>query len=409
MNKALTFIFITVLIDVTGLGIIIPVLPNLIQELSGLSLSEASQYSGWMASAYSVMLFFCAPIIGGLSDQFGRRPVLLFSLFAFGIDYIIQGCATGIGWLFVGRILAGMSGASFSSAAAYISDVSPADKKTQNFGLIGAAFGLGFIIGPALGALLGQFGLRTPFFGSAFLALLNFIFGFFVLPESLPKENRRAFSLQRANPIGTLRVLFKYDFLRSFVVILFLAYLAHYSLQSAWSFYTIKKFNWDHTMVGYSLAAVGLCMAIVQGGLTRILIPKFGAIRSIYFGMTMAMLGYLAYAFAPTGWSMFIIMFPFALSGISGPSIQGIISNQVPSDAQGELQGGLTSLMSLTAIVGPLLMTNLFAYFTSQNSPIYFPGAPFFMSFCLITLAYILMLKPLKQYQVSNQKNNTEH
>ena len=367
MKKAFVFIFLTVLIDVTGLGIIIPVMPDLIKHLTGGDLSEASFYSGWMSASYSVMLFVFAPVMGALSDQYGRRPVLLLSLLGFGLDYIIQGFAPNIVWLFAGRILAGITGASYTTAAAYISDMSEPEKKAQNFGLIGAAFGLGFIIGPLLGGVLGQFGFRVPFFGSAVLALANVVFGLFILPESLKPENRRDFSWKRANPIGTFKVLTKYSVLRSFILILFLVYLAHYSLQSTWAFYTMEKFKWDAVHVGYSLAFVGLMMAIVQGGLSRILIPKIGPVNSIYFGMAMAIFGYFAYAFAPSGIFMYLIMVPFSLSGIAGPSIQGLVANQVPPNAQGELQGGLTSLMSITAIFGPLLMTFLFNYFPKQK------------------------------------------
>ena len=258
MKKAFIFIFITVLLDVIGLGIIIPILPELIMSITGKNLNEASSISGWLMSSYSIMLFLCAPIIGGISDQLGRRPVLLVTLLVFGLDYLIQGFAPTIEWLFIGRIIAGITGASFSVASSFIADLSEPDKKAQNFGLIGAAFGLGFIIGPLLGSLLGQYGPRVPFFASAFLALLNFTFGYFVLPESLSKENRRPFSILRANPFGTLKVLIKYPILKDFVLILFMVYLAHYSLQSTWSFYTIHKFKWDHTMIGYSLAFVAL-------------------------------------------------------------------------------------------------------------------------------------------------------
>lgn len=398
MNKAFVFIFLTVLIDVTGLGIIIPILPELIRELTGKSLSDASSYAGWMAMAYSMMMFLCAPVMGGLSDQFGRRPVLMLSLFGFGLDYLLQGFAPDIYWLFAGRMLAGITGASFSTAAAFISDLSTPDKKAQNFGMIGAAFGLGFIVGPLLGAFLGTFGTRIPFFGAAALAFANLLFGFFTLPESLKKENRRSFSWKRANPVGTFRVLVRYPVLRNFIAVLFLIYLAHYSLQSTWPFYTMHKFSWDHTQVGLSLAFVGLMMAIVQGGLTRILIPRLGPVRSIYIGMSVALVSYLSYAFASDGYQMYLIMFFFSLSGIAGPSIQGMVANQVPADAQGELQGGMTSLMSVTAIIGPLLMTQLFHWGTRPGQSFQFPGAPFLMAFFLLLVSLILVRKPVLVY-----------
>lgn len=401
MQKSFVFIFITVLIDVIGLGIIIPILPDLIMNLTNTDLATASKYSGWMAACYAVMLFVCAPIMGALSDQYGRRPILLISLFFFGLDYVLQGFAPSLSWLFVGRIIAGITGASFSTASAFISDLSTPDKKAQNFGIIGAAFGLGFIIGPMLGGILGNYGLRVPFFGSAILAGVNLIFGYFILPESLKKENRRVFDWRRANPIGTLQVLTKYSVLKSFLLILVLVYIAHYSLQSTWSFYTMYKFKWDHKMVGYSLAFVGLMMAIVQGGLTRIIIPRLGQNKSIYLGLVLASTGYLAYAFAPNGWSMYVIMIPFSISGISGPSIQGLIANQVPANGQGELQGGMTALMCLTSIIGPLIMTKLFNSCTEVNAFVFFPGAPFFMAFLLTGIALFLTVKLL-----SNPLNN---
>ncbi len=397
--KALTFIFLTVLIDVTGLGIIIPVLPQLIQQISHLGLSDASKLAGLMGSSFSLMLFFFAPIMGGLSDKYGRRPVLLLSLFGFGLDYVLQGFAPSITWLFIGRILAGITGSSFSTAASYIADVSHPDKKAQNFGLIGAAFGLGFIIGPAIGALLGNYGLRVPFFGAAILALCNLTFGFFVLPESLKPENRRPFEWKRANPFGTLKVLTQYPILRGFILTLFLVYVAHYSLQSTWSFYTMEKFHWDAKMIGISLSVVGIMAAIVQGGMTRILIPKLGNKKSILIGLVLAMTGYLAFSFAPAGWYMFAITVPFSFSGLAGPAIQGLVSNQVPRNAQGELQGGMTGLMGVTAIIGPLMMTNLFSYFTGKSAIIYFPGISFFVACILVLTGIIFVLKTLAQIE----------
>lgn len=401
MSRALTFIFITVLIDIIGLGIIIPVLPQLIQELTGETLGAASSISGWMSFVFSSALFFCAPILGGLSDRYGRRPVLLFSLFGFGIDYILQAYAPSIFWLFVGRFLAGVTGSSFTTATSYIADVSPPDKKAQNFGLIGAAFGLGFIVGPSLGALLGQYGTRIPFFAAAFLAFSNLIFGYFVLPESLAQANRRAFDWRRANPLGTFKVLFKYPVFKIFLLTLFLIYIAHYALQSTWSFYCIGKFGWDAKMIGISLAVVGLMVAIVQGGLTRIIIPRLGSKKSIYTGLIISMLGYIAFAFASEGWMMFAITIPFAFGGLTSPTVQGLISNQVPVNAQGELQAGITGLMSLSAIIGPLIMTGLFSYFTRLHAKIYFPGAPFLVAGLLVFAGILLILKPLSKLESS--------
>lgn len=396
-NSALLFIFITLLIDVTGIGIIIPVFPKLITELIHGDLSQASLYGGWLTFAYSVMQFIFSPILGGLSDQYGRRPVLLASLFGFGIDYIFLGFAPSIGWLFVGRLIAGVLGASFTTAGAYIADVSPPEKRAQNFGLIGAAFGLGFIIGPMLGGLLGQYGARVPFFVSAGLALLNWLYGYFVLPESLLPENRRPFDWKRANPIGSLRHLRKYPIIFGLVIPLVLIYIAGYATQSTWTYFTMEKFGWDEKWVGYSLAFVGVMAALVQGGLTRTIIPRLGNTKSIYWGLSAYGISFFMYAFANQGWMLFAITILAALGGIATPALQAIMSNEVPANEQGELRGALTSLMSLTAVVGPVMMTSLFAYFTTSAAPVIFPGAPFAMGGVLTLLSLVLVKQILSR------------
>ncbi|MBB3841282.1 DHA1 family tetracycline resistance protein-like MFS transporter [Runella defluvii] len=396
-NSALLFIFITLLIDVTGIGIIIPVFPKLITELIHGDLSQASLYGGWLTFAYSVMQFIFSPILGGLSDQYGRRPVLLASLFGFGIDYIFLGFAPSIGWLFVGRLIAGVLGASFTTAGAYIADVSPPEKRAQNFGLIGAAFGLGFIIGPMLGGLLGQYGARVPFFVSAGLALLNWLYGYFVLPESLLPENRRPFDWKRANPVGSLRHLKKYPIIFGLVIPLVLIYIAGYATQSTWTYFTMERFGWDEKWVGYSLAFVGVMAALVQGGLTRTIIPRLGNTKSIYWGLSAYGISFFMYAFANQGWMLFAITILAALGGIATPALQAIMSNEVPANEQGELRGALTSLMSLTAVVGPVMMTSLFAYFTTSAAPIIFPGAPFAMGGVLTLLSLVLVKQILSR------------
>lgn len=395
---ALGFIFITLLIDVTGLGIIIPVLPKLITELIHGNLSVASEYGGWLTFAYAIMQFLFAPVLGNLSDRFGRRPVLLFSLLGFGIDYIFLAFAPTIGWLFLGRVIAGITGASFTTASAYIADISEPEKRAQNFGLIGAAFGLGFIIGPVAGGLLGQFGSRVPFIAAAVLSLLNALYGFFVLPESLAKEHRRKFEWKRANPIGSLLQLKKYPAISGLIISLILIYIAGHSVQSTWSYYTMEKLGWNEAWVGYSLGFVGLTVAIVQGWLIRLLIPKLGQNNSVYLGLLLNSLGLLLFAFASNSWMMFAFIVPYSLGGIAGPALQGIISGNVPPSEQGELQGALTSLMSATSIVGPPLMTTIFAKFTQPSAPIVFPGAPFILGavFVLVStwLAYKSLHKP---------------
>lgn len=382
MNRkaAMGFIFITLLIDVTGFGVIIPVMPQLIEQLLGVDdISKASQYGGWLTFAYAFMQFLFAPVLGNLSDKYGRRPVLLFSLFGFGIDYLLLSFAPTIAWLFLGRLIAGVTGASFTTASAYIADISTPENRAQNFGMIGAAFGLGFIIGPLLGGLLGELGPRVPFIVAACLALMNWLYGYFVLPESLDKEHRRPFEWKRANPLGSLLQLRKYPAVGGLIGSFVLIYLAAHAVQSNWSFFNIERFKWTPKMIGISLGVIGVLVAAVQGGLVRVVNPRLGNERSVYIGLGLYALGLLLFAFASQSWMMFVFLIPYCLGGIAGPALQSIISGHVPTNEQGELQGALTSLMSATSIVGPLMMTNLFAYFTHKEAPVYFPGASFLL------------------------------
>lgn len=396
-NNALLFIFITVLVDVIGLGIIIPIVPKLIENLTGLGINEASKYGGWLLFSFAMMQFIFSPILGGLSDRFGRRPILLLSLFGLGLDYVFHAFAPTIAWLFVGRIIAGIMGASFSTATAYIADISSPEKRAQNFGLIGAAFGLGFIIGPVIGGISSKWGTNVPFLIAAGLTLLNVMYGFFVLPESLSKDHRRAFDWKRANPISSLLNLKKYPIVSGLVISLVLTFIASHAVQSNWSFYTIYKFNWTPEIVGYSLAVVGVLVAFVQGFLIRKIIPRLGEVKSIYLGMSFSALGLLLFGLASESWMMFAFLIPYCLGGIAGPSIQGVISSQVPANEQGELQGALTSLMSLCGVFGPLLMTNLFAFATAKDSVFHAPGAPFFLASCLTLISFYLSYRTLSR------------
>jgi DHA1 family tetracycline resistance protein-like MFS transporter len=401
-NNALIFIFITILVDVIGLGIIIPVVPKLIEKLTGEGLSEASRYGGWLMFAFAIMQFAFSPIMGGLSDKFGRRPVLLLSLVGLGLDYIFHAFAPTIGWLFVGRLIAGVFGASFTTATAYIADISTPEKRAQNFGLIGAAFGLGFIIGPVIGGLAGDaWGPQAPFIVAAALTLLNVIYGYFVLPESLDKTQRREFDWKRANPIGSLMHLRKYPVVSGLVISLVLISVAAHAVQSNWAYYTMFKFNWDAKMVGYSLAVVGMLIATVQGGLIRIIIPKIGQSRSVYLGITLYAVGLLLFGAASASWMMFAFLVPYCLGGVAGPALQGIISSQVPANEQGELQGALTSLISVTSIIGPVLMNTIFAYFTAKDAPVYMPGASFYLAAILTILSLFFSYKTLSTRFVS--------
>jgi len=396
-EAALGFIFVTLLIDITGLGIIIPVLPKLIETLIHGNLSDASRYAGLLTLAYAVMQFLFAPVLGNLSDKYGRRPVLLGSLTGFGIDYLFLAFAPSIGWLFVGRAIAGITGASYTTASAYIADVSTPEKRAQNFGMIGIAFGLGFIIGPVIGGVLGKYSTQLPFLAAAGLALLNALYGFFVLPESLDEAHRRRFELRRANPIGSLKQLNKYPTVLGLAASLFLVYFAAQSVQSVWTFYTMSKFGWNEAWVGYSLGFVGLTIAAVQGGLIRVAIPKLGQERSIWVGLLFYAIGLLLFAIATKGWMMFAFMIPYALGGIAGPALQGVMTHQVPPNEQGELQGALTSLASLSAIFGPWVMTYLFYKFTKTGAPFYFPGAPFILGSVLMLLSVLLAVRSFKR------------
>jgi DHA1 family tetracycline resistance protein-like MFS transporter len=378
MNKrapAMGFIFVTLLIDVIGFGIIIPVLPNLIQSMTGGSVSHAAVVGGWLLAAYAITQFLCAPIVGGLSDRFGRRPVLLAALFGFTIDYLFLAYAPTIGWLFVGRIVAGLMGASFTTAGAYIADISTPENRAQNFGMMGATFGLGFIIGPLIGGLLGDLGPRVPFLVTAGLTALNFIYGFLVLPESLKPENRRNFEWKRANPLGTMISVMRYKGVAGLFAALSLLSVAAHAVQSNWAYYTIEKFQWTPTLIGMSLAVVGIVFAVVQGGLIRVVIPRLGQQRSVYLGLLLYSAGFILYAVATESWMMFAITVVYCMGGIAGPALQSIISSEVPPNAQGELQAAFAGLMSICSVFGPLLMNGIFAYFVSDGAPVYFPGS----------------------------------
>lgn len=402
-NASLVFIFITILVDVIGLGVIIPVIPSLIEELSGQGLSEASRIGGWLLFAYAIMQFVFAPILGELSDRFGRRPVLLIALFGLGIDYLFHAVAPTIGWLFVGRIIAGISGASFTVATAYVADISEPEKKAQNFGMIGAAFGLGFIIGPVIGGLASQWGIRVPFLVAAALALLNFLYGYFILPESLDKANRRTYEWKRANPIGSLFHLKRYPLVLGLIIAFFFTYIAGHAVQSTWSYYTMFRFDWNEQMVGYSLGAVGVLIVVVQGGLIRLIVPRIGERNAIIMGFVLWGVGLVLFGLASQGWMMFAFLLPYCLGGIASPTIQGMISNQVPANEQGELQGALTSLISISSIIGPVMMTNTFYFFSREDAAIFLPGAPFFLGAAFILLGLVLAVLALGKLRASGK------
>ncbi|HEX4648218.1 MAG TPA: TCR/Tet family MFS transporter [Steroidobacteraceae bacterium] len=394
---AFVFVFVAVLVDSIGFGIILPVLPRLIMQLTGVGVDRAAVYGGWLSFVYALMQFFCAPVLGNLSDRFGRRPVLLFALLALGCDYLIMGFAPALAWLFAGRLIAGAAGASWTPAYAYVADISTPERRAQNFGLVGAAFGIGFIVGPAVGGLLGGFGPRAPFFTAGVFALANATFGYFALPESLPQRLRRPFDWARANPIGTLLQILKYPAVSRLLAALFLWQIGHQVLPSTWAFYTISKFHWTSAEVGWSLAYVGLLMAVAQGALTRVLIPRLGGERrAAAAGLAAAFIAYVGYAFASEGWVMYVVGLTTFVFALSYPSMNALASQQVPANAQGELQGAVAGLYSLSSIVGPPLMTQVFGHFSDRSAGLYFPGAAFLTAALLTAGCALLFARALR-------------
>jgi len=394
---ALLFIFILVLVDSIGFGIILPVLPRLIMQLTGVGIDRAARYGGWLSFVFALMQFFCAPVLGNLSDALGRRPVLLFAVLVLGVDYLIMGMAPVIAWLFIGRALAGVAGASFTPAYAYVADITPPERRAQSFGLMGAAFGIGFILGPAIGGLLGTLGPRAPFLTAGIIALANATLGYFALPESLAPEKRRPFHWVRANPLGTLTQMRRYPVVLLTLGALFLWQTAHQVLPSTWAFYTISKFHWTSSQVGYSLAFVGLVMAVAQGALTRVLIPWLGGERrAAIAGMGAALLAYIGYALATEGWMMYVVGLSTFLFALTYPSMNAIASRQIPANAQGELQGAVASLYSLSAIIGPPLMTQILSRFSEPKGKVYVPGAAFLAAGVLTIGCAVLFLRALR-------------
>jgi DHA1 family tetracycline resistance protein-like MFS transporter len=397
-KPALAFIFITILIDVLGFGLLIPIGPRLVQKLQGGDIADAAHSVGLLMATYALMSFVFAPIWGSLSDSFGRRPIILLALFGSGIDYLAQAMAPNLTWLFITRALNGFTGASFSVAGAYIADVTPPEKRAAGFGLMGAAFGLGFIIGPLLGGFLGKIDIHYPFYAAASLTLLNWLYGLFILPESLAPANRRPFSWARANPIATLSILLRTPLVTGLAGALVLLNFAQFGLQSVWVLYTQKRYQWDEVATGASLATVGVTAALVQGGLARKLIPMLGEVRSLLIGLSIATLAYIGYGLATQGWMIYVIIACASIGGIAGPALQAILSKSIPANEQGGLQGGLNSLGSLVQIGAPLAATSLFAYFISPKAPIEIPGAPFLLSSVLCLLALLLAVYLFNRY-----------
>ena len=394
-TPGLAFIFVTLLIDVLGFGLLIPILPRFVAMLSHGGISAGARDYGWLLSLFGAMQFLFSPLLGALSDRYGRRPVLLLSLFFTGVDYVIMAMAPSLIWLYVGRTLSGITGASFTTASAYIADVSPPEKRAQNFGLTGAAFGIGFILGPALGGGLGEWGARVPFWAAAGLSFANFLYGWLILPESLKPENRRRFELREANPIGAFAVLGKYPLVWGLAGTMAASNLALQCLASTWVLWATERFGWGARENGLSLGAFGAVSLLFQAGLARYLLPRLGEKRAVVIGLAVGMAEYAGYGLATAGWMVYAIMLAAGLSYLVGQAAQGLMSRQVGEDAQGTLQGALASLNSLTGIAGPILATSLFAYFTRPQAPVHLPGISFFMASALDAISLVLAVRAL--------------
>ena len=396
-KHALIFVTITVFLDTMGFGIIMPIMPEYLTHLVGIDLSEASAISGYLMVSFAVTNFLFSPLLGGLSDSYGRRPILMVSLFFYGVSYLIAGFATALWVLFIGRFLTGVTSATYATASALIADVSPPEERAQNFGLLGLAFGLGFIFGPTIGGLIGAWDLRAPFFVAAALAFINSAYGFFFLQETLGKDTRRVFELKRANPLGALKQIKRYPILLGMIIGVFIFSIGHHDYPDNWNFNAIEKFSRTPFEIGLSMGFVGLLAAIVQGVLIRIVFPKFGSVRCATFGLFCAATAYLGIAFATDTLSVYAWCLVSAFAGLSGPAITSIMSNQLPQNEQGELQGVMASAMSLASIIGPLLMTQTFTYFTSPRAPIYLPGSAFIIAAILTVVALAIFLQQVRK------------
>lgn len=397
---AISFIFITLFLDILGIGLVIPVLPKLVEQFRGGNVPEASTLVGQLSAVYALMQFVFSPVLGALSDQYGRRPVILVSLLGAGLDYFLMAWAPTVGWFFLGRAISGLAGANMTAATAYIADISPPEKRSANFGIIGAAFGLGFIAGPLIGGILGEFSLRLPFVAAGGVTLANGLYGYFVLPESLGMDVRRKFSWKRANPFGSLHGLTTRPVVLGLATTLFLVNLGQFGVHNTWVLYTGYRFAWKPIHVGISLAVVGVTAAVVQGGLSRILLPAIGERRALNWGLLLNAVTLGLYGLATRGWMIYAIL-PFgAMSGLGPQAAQGIVSRSVGPDEQGSVQGALAGLNSVAAFVAPLVATHLFGYFIGPSAPVHLPGIPFFLGALLVTAGLIVAVVTLQRYPV---------
>ncbi len=403
-QPALGFIFVTLMLIVLGFGILIPVLPGLVEQFEGGSVAEGSRYYGWLLEVFALMQFVAAPVLGALSDRYGRRRVLLIALAGSAIDYVIMGMAPTIGWLFVGRVISGLTAGALATVNAYVADVTPPERRAHAFGMMGAAFGLGFVIGPVVGGAVGYFGvkyvpaigLRLPFFLAAGCVGLNWLYGAFVLPESLPPERRRAFSWARANPVGSLMVLRQMPGVFSLAGTYFLYWLAFVMMQSVWVLYTGYRYNWDTLQVSLSLGVAGLTSAIVQGMLARRLLGRMGERRGLVVGLTIIAVAYVGYGLASHGWMIYALICGAAIGGISGPAIQALITRHVPGDQQGSVQGTLSGLSSVAGFISPVVATRSFAACITPGARWPLPGVAFFEAAALIFIGVALAVRTFR-------------
>jgi MFS transporter, DHA1 family, tetracycline resistance protein len=403
-RASFVFILIMVAFDMLAFGIIAPVLPDLIRSFEGGDFARASSYTGYFGFAWATMQFIFSPLLGAWSDRFGRRPVILISCFGLAIDYVIMALAPSLRWLFLGRIISGITTSNIATAFAYVTDVTPPDKRAKPFGLISAAFGLGFVIGPAVGGYLGNINLRFPFWAAAALSLGNALYGYFILPESLPPERRAKSAWHMANPLGALTLLRSHPELAGLSVVITLYYLAHNSLPSIWALYTEYRYAWNRRDVGLSLALVGVCAAVVSGALVGPFVKRFGERRSLLSGLVFGTLGFAGFALAGRGWIIMAVIPFIALWGIAAPAIQTLMSRRVDPTAQGKLQGAINSVRAITGMAGPVLFTQVFTFAISPESGFRLPGAPYFLAALLLFSSLLLAVyvtRPTADYPSS--------
>lgn len=396
VRRGLFLVFMILFLDVIGIAIIMPVLPAFLEELTGGTVSEAAIDGGWLLLVYAGMQFLFAPFIGNLSDRYGRRPILLASVLTFAIDNFICAIATSFWMLFVGRVLAGISGGSFATCSAYIADISTEENRAKNFGLIGIAFGVGFTLGPVIGGVLGEFGPRVPFLGAAALSFVNFVAACFLLPETLEAKNRRRFQWSRANPLGALKQMRNYPGIGWVCVVMFLYWLAHAVYPAVWSFVSVFRYRWSEGQIGLSLGIYGIGAAFVMGVILPRIVPVLGEWRTAVLGLAFSCAGLTGYAFAWEGWVVYVVIVATVIENVADAPLRSIAAGKVPPSAQGELQGALASLSSITTIIGPLIFTQLFGHFTAPDAPITFAGAPYLVAAIFILIAALVFVGRVK-------------